>query len=88
MMTKMTNEISSLMQETFRLQSVWSARVLKPSMNDETAAYLPAPLTSEEIIMEQQTEEYCQNLLAEQVGRKGSCFFEDDDGFLSRQNLR
>ena len=56
--------------------------------DDEQVANLPAPLDRMEILAEQKTDEYCQMLLAEQVGRKSTIFFEDDDGVLCRQNLR
>ena len=56
--------------------------------HDEHEHELPAPLEREEILLEQRTDEFCQTIMAEQIGRKGSIFFEDDDGVLCRQNLR
>ena len=55
---------------------------------EATDLNLPAALELSEILHEQKEDEFCQTLLAEQVGRKGSCFFEDSKGVLCRQNLR
>ena len=46
---------------------------------------LPAPLTREEIIEAQDTDEYFQGLLQSQVGRRGSPFFVDSGGVLCRR---
>ena len=56
--------------------------------NEHDEAELPAPLERSEILEEQKENEFCEAVLQEQVGRKGSPFFEDDDGVLCRQNLR
>ena len=49
---------------------------------------LPAPLTLDEILEAQASDEYCQSVLVAQVGRKGSPFFEDDSGLLCRNHPR
>ena len=49
---------------------------------------LPTPIEREEILIEQARDEFCQTIMTEPVGRKGTCFFEDSDGVLCRQNLR
>ena len=56
--------------------------------DDTENANLPAPLERSEILAEQKKDEFCQAVMTEQVGRKGSCFFEADDGVLCRQDLR
>ena len=50
------------------------------------AADLPSPLTTEEILEEQSTDEFCQDVLRGQVGQRGTLFFEDDDGLLCRSS--
>ena len=47
-------------------------------------ADLPLPLTLEELLEEQSTDEFCQEVLRAQVGRRGTPFFEDEDGLLCR----
>ena len=56
--------------------------------HEHDEAELPAPLDRSEIFAEQKKDEFCQAVLEEQVGRKGSPFFEDDECVLCRQNLR
>lgn len=55
---------------------------------DDNAQDLPTPLTMEEILEEQKNDEFCQTVAATQVGRKDSCFFEDDIAVLRRQHPR
>ena len=49
---------------------------------------LHSPIEREEILVEQAKDELCKTVMAEQVGRKGTCVFEDSDGILCRQNLQ
>ena len=57
-------------------------------VNDDEEKELPSPVERDELLAEQRNDDYCQTILAEQVGRKGTLFFEDDDGVLCRQNPR
>ena len=56
--------------------------------HEHADADIPVPLKSREILAEQKEDEFSQAVFQEQVERKGSPFFEDDDGVLCRQNLR
>ena len=46
---------------------------------------LPAPLTIEEIAVEQRVDDFCQTVLARQSESRDSAFFEDHQGVLKRR---
>ena len=54
----------------------------------DDADALPAPLTLSEIAEAQQTDEFCQSVVATQLSQRGTLFFESDEGILCRRDPR
>ena len=40
------------------------------------------PLSKEEIVQEQKLDDFCQSVHTTQLGRKGTLYFEHEDGML------
>ena len=55
------------------------------SQSDEV---LPMPLSKEEIVQEQKLDDFCQSVHTTQLSRKGTLYFEDEDGMLCRRHPR
>ena len=49
---------------------------------------LPSPLTRDEIIEAQADDYFCQSIYTNQLGHKGTLFFEAEDGVLCRRDPR
>ena len=49
---------------------------------------LPRPLSKQEIVQEQRLDDFCQSFYTTQLSRKGTLYFEDEDGMLCRRHPR
>ena len=54
----------------------------------ESYEVLPVPISKQEIIQEQKTDNFCQSVQKTQRCREGTPFFEDKDGMLCRRHPR
>ena len=49
---------------------------------------LPTPMSKQEIVQEQKLDDFCQSVHTTQFSRKGTLYFEDQDGMLCRRHPR
>ena len=49
---------------------------------------LPTPLSKQEIVQEQRLDDFCQSFHTTQLSRKGTLYFENEDGMLCRRHPR
>ena len=61
-------------------------RERQPCGAPQSDEVLPTPLSKQEIVLGQKLDDFCQSFHTTQLSRKGSLYFEDEDGMLCRRH--